>query len=393
MRIALLTDGIWPFVVGGMQKHSYYLCKYLAARGIDVDLYHTSPDPDEIKLEEVFTDQELQHIRSYIIPFPRGNNLPGHYLRSSLDYSRQLRTLLGKNKGADIIYAKGLTAWGLFEKNGQRISKAPVCINVHGYEYFQKPADVKQFLQQLMLRIPFAYINRRADFIYSYGGGITRLIKTHFPEKRGQIIEVPAGIATTFLVDCPSPPRSSRRFVFMGRFEKRKGIKELNDVIISLKKKYDFKFAFIGDVPTNMQINDPDIRYQGLVKSEPEIKTLLRSADVLICPSYSEGMPNVIMEAMASGCAVIATNVGAIDLLVDKSNGWLIPPGSRSALTSAMIDAIDSTDSSIMDMKLKSIERIKQNYLWDIVIERQISSFERILKHHKAVLTHTQSAD
>ena len=42
MRIALVTDGIYPYVMGGMQKHSYYLCKYLVKLGVEIDLYHTN---------------------------------------------------------------------------------------------------------------------------------------------------------------------------------------------------------------------------------------------------------------------------------------------------------------------------------------------------------------
>ena len=45
-----------------------------------------------------------------------------------------------------------------------------------------------------------------------------------------------------------------------------------------------------------------------------------------MCPSYSEGMPNVIMEAMSRGLAIIATDVGAVSKLVDEENGWLINP-------------------------------------------------------------------
>jgi hypothetical protein len=40
MQIALITDGIWPYVMGGMQKHSYYLCKYLAQNKVNIHLFH-----------------------------------------------------------------------------------------------------------------------------------------------------------------------------------------------------------------------------------------------------------------------------------------------------------------------------------------------------------------
>ena len=70
MRIALITDGIWPYVLGGMQKHSYYLCKYLAANKIQVDLFHFNRSTYDIAKLEFFSEEEKKYIRSVIVDFP-----------------------------------------------------------------------------------------------------------------------------------------------------------------------------------------------------------------------------------------------------------------------------------------------------------------------------------
>ena len=62
MRVALVTDGIFPYVMGGMQKHSYYLCKYLVRMGVKVDLYHTNLNSYDIHELELFSEEEKQHI-------------------------------------------------------------------------------------------------------------------------------------------------------------------------------------------------------------------------------------------------------------------------------------------------------------------------------------------
>jgi len=54
MRVALFTNGIWPYVIGGMQKHSYYLVKYFAMRGIEVDLYHMNKSELDIDKLDIF---------------------------------------------------------------------------------------------------------------------------------------------------------------------------------------------------------------------------------------------------------------------------------------------------------------------------------------------------
>jgi hypothetical protein len=61
MRIALLTNGIYPFQIGGIQKHSYYLAKYFAKEKVTVDIYHSGLNNNEkdIKLEDYFEVEEL----------------------------------------------------------------------------------------------------------------------------------------------------------------------------------------------------------------------------------------------------------------------------------------------------------------------------------------------
>ena len=65
MRIALLTDGIYPYVVGGMQKHSYNLAKYFSQQKIHVDLYHTISPSSHYDINElsVFTEDEKKFRR------------------------------------------------------------------------------------------------------------------------------------------------------------------------------------------------------------------------------------------------------------------------------------------------------------------------------------------
>ena len=69
MKIALLTDGIYPYVIGGMQKHSYFLAKYLARNKINVDLYHFK-SIDNYNLPNPFNADELLYIKSFEIDYP-----------------------------------------------------------------------------------------------------------------------------------------------------------------------------------------------------------------------------------------------------------------------------------------------------------------------------------
>jgi glycosyltransferase involved in cell wall biosynthesis len=92
---------------------------------------------------------------------------------------------------------------------------------------------------------------------------------------------------------------------------------------------------------------------------------------VLVCPSYSEGMPNVILEAMASGLAIIASDVGAVNLLVSKNNGWLITGGNRGELKLAIEQAIQGSIMQLDEMK-KTSRELSGSFLWDTIITKLI---------------------
>ena len=94
--------------------------------------------------------------------------------------------------------------------------------------------------------------------------------------------------------------------------------------------------------------------------------------DILICPSYSEGMPTVILEAMARGCAIIATNVGANCTMIDNSNGWLIDGDIKSGLKSSLVEALSLPKNKLLNMKKESVNIVSKNFMWEKVIEKTI---------------------
>ncbi|RJP56310.1 MAG: glycosyltransferase [Candidatus Auribacter fodinae] len=80
-----------------------------------------------------------------------------------------------------------------------------------------------------------------------------------------------------------------------------------------------------------------------------EIRSFLEQADIFILPSLWEGLPVALMEAMAFGCACVATDVGGVpELISDRQNGLLVPPGDSQALRNAIDCLHDSPDMRVM---------------------------------------------
>ena len=383
MRIALLTDGIWPYRIGGMQKHSYYLVKYFARNGVDVDLYHLNQSSYDINKLEFFSDEEKKHIHSFVFPFPKHFKLPDHYISESGEHSKMMYEHFIKQKPVDFIYAKGYAGLYFIKQKqmgrGDEKNLPPIGLRLHGYEIFQTDTGFMDWYHRLIYLPLVRYLNNCSDFIYSYGGGITGIIKNNFPDAENKIIEIPTGIEPEWVFENNITCGKPLRFAFLGRYEKRKGITELNAALQNLIGKHAFEFNFIGPIPESKKINSPQIKYHGSISDADKIKNILQNTDVFVLPSHSEGMPNVVMEAMASGCAVLATNVGAVSLMVGDDNGWLIEPRNPNAIEEKLTAILNTSLLDLVQKKKASVKKVKENFLWEDVIQQEIAAIMRVI--------------
>jgi glycosyltransferase involved in cell wall biosynthesis len=380
MRIALICDGISPYVIGGMQKHSYYLAKYFAKNRINVDLFHFNQSDLDISRLECFSDEEKKYIHSIIFDFPKAGRLPGHYLRESYEYSELIFEKIKNNLDAyDFIYTKGFCGWKLIQEKKKGLRCAPIGVKFHGYEMFQKAPDLKVKLEHYMLRGPVRWISQNADYVFSYGGKITGIIKDQVKVANERIIEIPTGIEKEWLRSASAEDHHPRRFVFLGRYERRKGIEELNTVLKELADNNDFIFEFIGPISKDKQIASSQLIYHGEIRDASKIREILKNSDVLVCPSHSEGMPNVILEGMASGLAIIATDVGAVNRQVSDKNGVLIAPGNVEALKKAIVKLKGTSSNEMTKLKEGSLKLVNDSFLWDNIIRLTIDKIKGII--------------
>ena len=381
MRVALLTDGIWPYVLGGMQKHSYYLCKYLAQQGVQVDVYHFNDSTYDIKELEFFSEEEKKNIQSYVLQFPKGMSFPGHYVWKNYQYSKLIyKQLEDQLQHYDFIYTKGFTGWYLInQKKKGKINCAPIGVKFHGYEMFQVSPNFKTKLQHIFLLRPWVkYISKHADKVFSYGGKITDIIKSIGVTEK-QIIELPSGVESSQIKSEIKPTTKPIQFVYMGRYERRKGVEELNGALqqLLIKSSSEFIFHFLGPIPKEKQLTDTRCIYHGEIRDRALLNATLSKADVLVCPSWSEGMPNVILEAMANGLAVIATDTGATRLLVNENTGWLITKPSITTIINAIENALNTSSQQLDEKKQNALTHIKTHFVWEQLVKqlvKQLSS-------------------
>jgi glycosyltransferase involved in cell wall biosynthesis len=148
-------------------------------------------------------------------------------------------------------------------------------------------------------------------------------------------------------------PRTGSTLLFVGRLERRKGVDVLLEALKRLRATgHDVYLTIVGDGPERSvrerQAADALLRtavtFAGAC-DENGVAEAMRTADLLIVPSLSEGLPVVIIEALASGVPVVATAVGGNPELVrDGETGLLVPPADPDKLAAAIVRLLSDPD-------------------------------------------------
>jgi len=141
--------------------------------------------------------------------------------------------------------------------------------------------------------------------------------------------------------------------LYVGRLAAMKGLPLLFEALSQLKARYpDVKLTVVGDGGEREEIKAiaqslnlaNQIDFVGY-KSQTEVREYLQTSDIFVLPSFAEGVPVVLMEAMAAGVPVLTTQIAGVPELVTHGNsGWLVPPGNVASLTEGLAALIDDAD-------------------------------------------------
>lgn len=143
----------------------------------------------------------------------------------------------------------------------------------------------------------------------------------------------------------PAPmPTGGPHLVAIGRFSEQKGFGLLIEALaLAVPTLPDLHLTLVGDGDLGSVLEGEIIR-RGLAQhvtltgwlDEARVRDALSAAQALVLPSFAEGLPMVIMEAMAAGRPVIATAIAGIPELVNPETGWLVPAGDAASMATAI---------------------------------------------------------
>jgi glycosyltransferase involved in cell wall biosynthesis len=176
------------------------------------------------------------------------------------------------------------------------------------------------------------------------------------------------------------------KLIYLARIEKEKGIYELAIAFDKLQKKFDnISLSYVGDgndlkslKEFVLEKNISNIDFKGYLYGENKYKAYAMS-HIYILPSYSEGIPNSLLEAMALGCPSVVTNVGGIsDFFQDEVNGKLLSaPPQPNDIYNACVELI-SDEEKLFKISQTNINYAMENFPASKVAKRLDAIIQQI---------------
>jgi len=365
LTVVFVTDGIFPHSVGGMQKHSKLLVEALA-KSNQVNLIVIHPHAGT----QVF--DEALHIVEHAIPASKPSI---QYIIDGYRYSQNVAAILKKYPNA-VIYSQGFSVWSHIKIFSHRLINNP-----HGLEAYQTLSK-KDYYKTSPFRFIFNYIFKRSAYTVSLGGKLTDIIKKQLG-KNNEVVVLPNA---TNITDFPDKDFSGNKtkVLFVGRFAFNKGIDVLIDCIQKINNENlgdDFEFGLVGKGPLYEHYKSlyaaNNLTYYGFASDE-NLAMLYKTSHVFVLPTLFEGMPTVVLEAMAKKMPIIVTDVGATLELVDNSNGFIIDKSSVQSLYDSLIKFHQLSEIDKSSLAEASYKRVKENFTWPVIAQKHIDLFNKI---------------
>ena len=245
------------------------------------------------------------------------------------------------------------------------LCELPYSFTVHGPEEFDRP----QFLKLA------EKINQSKFVVAISSFGRSQLMRWVDFLQWHKINIVHCGLEASFYnvpaVAMPAKPR----LVCVGRLCEQKGQLLLIEAAKNLnEQQLDFELILAGDGEMRAEIESLIVHYQLQDKvkitgwiSSVEVRSIILDSQIFVLPSFAEGLPVVIMEAMSLRRPVISTYIAGIpELLIHRENGWLCVAGDVYNLADTMREALSTPISTLQKMGDAAFERVIARHNIDI---------------------------
>jgi len=262
----------------------------------------------------------------------------------------------------------------------------PYSFTVHGPDEFIKPMGVEEKIHRAAFVVAISDFGRSQLYMRSRYADWSKIRVVH------------CGVERKFYEGAEVPVPDTPRLVCVGRLCEAKGQLLLLEAAGRLaSRNIPFELVLAGDGPTRSALEglvrslglSRQVRITGWISSE-EVRREVLAARALVLPSFAEGLPVVIMEAMALRRPVLSTYVAGIPELVRPGeSGWLFPAGSLDELASAMEDCLSRPAEALRRMGETAHERVVARH----AIETEAAKLSDLIRRSVEASTATTCGD
>lgn len=235
-------------------------------------------------------------------------------------------------------------------------------------------SDIKSRIIRFILKTEYRFAMRKSPKIFFQNNDDVKVFYDNKIIKQEKaIILNGSGVNLEKFTEQQLPDGAT--FLCISRLIKDKGVYEYLKAARVVKGKYpSAKFLLVGPYDSNPSalkpeelqpyVDDGIIEYFG---EQSDVRPYLNMCNVFVLPSYREGTPKTVLEAMATGRAIITTDAtGCRETVTDGKNGYLVPIKNVDALACAMIDLIENPDK-IPKMAQKGLQMVKEKFDVNII--------------------------
>jgi glycosyltransferase involved in cell wall biosynthesis len=227
-----------------------------------------------------------------------------------------------------------------------KLCRKPVVLTEHSSDFpRRKLSSVYRW------SIPFVF--RRMNCVMPVSASLQSAIEAYGVTARFQVVP---NVVDTELFHPDSAPRgttTTKHMLFVGGFVPVKGVEYLvRAFALFTGARTGWHLDLVGDGPLKVALENltydlaiaDKVTFHGL-QPKARVAELMRQADLFVLASLWDNAPCVVIEAMASGLPIVASNVGGIPEMVDRTAGKLVPPADEHALAEALTQMDDSLDA------------------------------------------------
>jgi glycosyltransferase involved in cell wall biosynthesis len=369
MHVAICSDGVFPEKIGGMQRHTRLLAETLARLHPELRITVIHTHPGKALFRGIPNIEEAT-----VAPRPGRRQYLIECLELSTRFADVLRTLPDA-----IVYSQGLCV-----VRGIRSFEGRLVVNPHGLELFQT-ARVIDWAKGVPFRMVQRHTFRHATHVVSLGGRLTDILTRETKGCPGKVATLPNGVRVPAAASVGGRVRDQRapvKLIFVGRLARNKGVADLLQamtIIRELGREGHVELDIVGGGPMLQELRQLACGLRVTFHedvSDSTLEDLYRTADVLVLPTLFEGMPTVVLEAMARALPVLVTDVGATRELVDESNGAIIPKRDAQGIARAILRMVDLGPDARRRMGEAGQAKVDARFTWERVAESHHALFK-----------------